>query len=133
MASSQPCVKRFPMASSPMPTKAVQPQDKYIVRLPDGMRDRLKDEAAKNNRSMNAEIISRLEQTLHPDFNGLDRKEVEALPRITFDLAIEAEQNAKSMRALIDILELSLDDEDVRAKLRAVRDGRKDQTKASKA
>jgi plasmid stability protein len=116
-----------------MPTKAVQPQDKYIVRLPDGMRDRLKDEAAKNNRSMNAEIISRLEQTLHPDFNGLDRKEVEALPRITFDLAIEAEQNAKSMRALIDILELSLDDEDVRAKLRAVRDGRKDQTKASKA
>lgn len=36
-------------------------QDQYIVRFPDGMRDRIRDEAAKNNRSMNAEIIARLE------------------------------------------------------------------------
>jgi plasmid stability protein len=34
--------------------------DKVIVRLPDGMRDRLKKEAAKNNRSMTAEIVARL-------------------------------------------------------------------------
>ena len=37
--------------------------DQYIVRFPDGLRDRLKDEAAKNNRSMNAEIVARLEES----------------------------------------------------------------------
>lgn len=37
--------------------------DQYIVRLPDGMRDRLKEAAAQSNRSMNAEIIYRLELT----------------------------------------------------------------------
>ncbi|MGH0264545.1 Arc family DNA-binding protein [Sinorhizobium meliloti] len=42
-----------------------QPQDKYVVRLPDGMRERLKAEAEKNKRSMNAEIVARLEATFH--------------------------------------------------------------------
>lgn len=37
--------------------------DKYIVRFPDGMRDRIKEAAEANGRSMNAEIIKRLEQT----------------------------------------------------------------------
>lgn len=36
-------------------------QDKFMLRFPDGMRDRLKAAAADNNRSMNAEIIARLE------------------------------------------------------------------------
>ncbi len=35
--------------------------DKVIVRLPDGMRDRIKAAAEANNRSMNAEIVARLE------------------------------------------------------------------------
>lgn len=35
--------------------------DQYIVRFPDGMRDRLKANAEANNRSMNAEIVARLE------------------------------------------------------------------------
>ena len=41
-----------------------QTDDKYIVRFPDGMRDRLKVEAKKNNRTLNAEIVARLEATL---------------------------------------------------------------------
>ena len=40
--------------------------DKVIVRLPDGMRDRIKSAAATNNRSMNAEIVAALEQA-YPD------------------------------------------------------------------
>lgn len=36
--------------------------DKVIVRLPDGMRDHLKDVAQLNKRSMNAEIVAQLEQ-----------------------------------------------------------------------
>lgn len=37
-----------------------QTQDQYIVRMPDGLRDRLKASAQMNNRSMNAEIVARL-------------------------------------------------------------------------
>ena len=42
-------------------------QDKFMLRLPDGMRDRLKSEAERNKRSLNAEIIQRLEFTLGMD------------------------------------------------------------------
>ncbi|NKK87564.1 Arc family DNA-binding protein [Rhizobium leguminosarum bv. viciae] len=51
------------MAHSLMAERTPQEQDKYVVRFPDGMRDRLKDEAAKNSRSLNAEIIARLEDS----------------------------------------------------------------------
>lgn len=35
--------------------------DKVLVRMPDGMRDRMKAAAKVNNRTMNAEIVARLE------------------------------------------------------------------------
>lgn len=35
--------------------------DKFMLRFPDGMRDALKADAAKNGRSMNTEIVARLE------------------------------------------------------------------------
>lgn len=47
-----------------MSTEPRQPQDKYVLRLPDGMRDRIKAAAESNNRSMNAEIVARLQATL---------------------------------------------------------------------
>lgn len=37
-------------------------QDQFIVRLPDGMRDRIKAAAEASNRSMNAEIVATLEE-----------------------------------------------------------------------
>ena len=37
--------------------------DKVLVRMPDGMRDHLKAAAKANNRTMNAEIVVRLEQS----------------------------------------------------------------------
>lgn len=47
--------------------------DKFLLRLPDGMRDRLKAEAEANKRSMNAEIVARLEASfsnISPAFVG---------------------------------------------------------------
>ena len=38
--------------------------DQYMLRLPDGMRDRIKAAAAENNRSMNAEVVTALEEWL---------------------------------------------------------------------
>lgn len=37
-------------------------QDRFIVRLPDGMRERIKTAADANNRSMNSEIVATLEE-----------------------------------------------------------------------
>lgn len=47
------------MAESSYPS---QQQDKFVLRLPDGMRDRIKAAAEANNRSMNAEIVATLEE-----------------------------------------------------------------------
>lgn len=38
--------------------------DKFVVRLPTGMRDKIAEVARNNHRSMNSEIVSRLEQSL---------------------------------------------------------------------
>ena len=38
--------------------------DKFMLRLPDGMRDAIRESAKKNNRSMNAEIVVALEMFL---------------------------------------------------------------------
>jgi plasmid stability protein len=38
--------------------------EKFVVRLPDGMRERIAEVARNHHRSMNSEIISRLEQSL---------------------------------------------------------------------
>lgn len=42
-------------------TYAGRGADQFVVRLPDGMRDRLKKSATVNGRSMNAEILARIE------------------------------------------------------------------------
>lgn len=36
-------------------------EDKFMTRMPDGWRDAIKVEAAKNRRSMNAEILAAIE------------------------------------------------------------------------
>jgi len=47
-----------------MADKPGRGSDQFPLRLPDGMRDHLKTEAEKNGRSMNAEIVTRLEASL---------------------------------------------------------------------
>ncbi|NHZ36562.1 Arc family DNA-binding protein [Massilia rubra] len=48
------------------PTRAAtgRDSDKYIVRFPDGMRDQIAELAKANNRSMNAEIVARLQESI---------------------------------------------------------------------
>lgn len=45
--------------------------ERFQVRMPDGLRDRLRDAAEANNRSMNSEIVARLEESLSGYFMGL--------------------------------------------------------------
>lgn len=39
-------------------------KDRFIVRMPEGMRDQIAEHAAANHRSMNSEIIARLQASL---------------------------------------------------------------------
>lgn len=41
--------------------------DKFVVRLPDGMRERIADVARTHHRSMNSEIIARLARSIEED------------------------------------------------------------------
>lgn len=70
-----------------MPASITRDSDKFMLRLPDGMRERLKREAAANNRSMNSEIVARLESSLAGPFSpqemtGLMRELKETLERV---------------------------------------------------
>jgi len=56
------------MTPKKLSTKTTQ-TDQYLIRLPDGMRSKLSKLAEANGRSMNAEIVSALEQHL----TGSDR------------------------------------------------------------
>lgn len=44
--------------------------DQFIVRFPDGMRDRIAEAAKAGGRSMNSEIVLRLEKSLNADLDG---------------------------------------------------------------
>ena len=78
--------------------------DKFVVRLPDGMRERIADVARNHHRSMNSEIISRLEPSLfqegtldsgpilHMDSAELSNSERELLQR--FRQLSRRQQNA---------------------------------------
>lgn len=51
--------------------------DKVLVRMPDGMRDNLKTAAKANNRTMNAEIVARLQQSFENKL--LSQSDIEVL------------------------------------------------------
>jgi hypothetical protein len=53
--------------------------DKFMLRLPDGLRDAIKAAAEHNSRSMNSEIVARLIESLERDFGDGREK---ALPSI---------------------------------------------------
>lgn len=53
-------------------------QERFIVRLPDGMRDRIKAAADANNRSMNAEIVATL-QDAYPEVDDFQKLVEDAL------------------------------------------------------
>ncbi|MBU1313593.1 MAG: Arc family DNA-binding protein [Alphaproteobacteria bacterium] len=71
-------------------------QDKFMLRMPDGMRERLKDEASKSGRSMNAEIVHRLANSLEsPQFNDFALGLGEELD---FSLMVAANYSGRSLQ-----------------------------------
>lgn len=88
-----------------MTDKAAFPSDaadKVLVRMPDGMRDRIKEEAKANKRTMNAEIVARLAQSFEPSGDTAHLQEVaeahkeatKRLGQLNYALALALEELA---------------------------------------
>ena len=73
--------------------------DKFMLRLPDGMRDTLKEQAKANNRSLNAEIVARLEKSL-----GLPSSPSELPPILQIIEASEVRQRISTINSRIESL-----------------------------
>lgn len=69
---------------------ATRSSEQFNLRLPDGMRERIAEEAAANRRSMNAEIVARLQSTLPEGEAMTDRHQKQAYP-LRLPEAIEAQ------------------------------------------
>ncbi|QXF35249.1 DNA-binding protein [Photorhabdus luminescens] len=59
-----------------MTNKPVSAQDKFMLRLPDGMREAIAERAKENGRSMNSEIVQMIQDCL-------DRKSQETQPTVS--------------------------------------------------
>lgn len=95
--------------------RSPQTEDKYIVRFPEGMRDQLKAEAKRNNRTLNSEILARLEASLRetlksdhdPELNSAINHHLEQFSSKMEVLALEKEiaflqLQLRGLRAQID-------------------------------
>jgi hypothetical protein len=84
--------------AAPAPKKTNRESDKFMLRLPPGMREAIAREAARSNRSMNAELIGRLDFSFE---NALTNK---VLLSVSKDLA----DTADLLRSLLASDELDL-------------------------
>ena len=81
-------------------TQFVQAGEKYLIRFPEGMRDRIAELAKSNNRSMNAEIVARLERSLAEE--GSARAPYEIAPEELAEIERKAKEwGCSKTRALI--------------------------------
>lgn len=78
-------------------------QNKFVVRLPPGMRDKIAELARANNRSMNAEIVHRLSRTIADDdsLGAIGTEEANDIAEVSeFDKRLAEAQH----RAVLDVL-----------------------------
>lgn len=64
---------------TPKSERIPQLADKYVLRMPEGMRAKITELAKANNRSMNAEIVLMLQQAIDARANGNPGIDVDAL------------------------------------------------------
>lgn len=77
-----------------------------MVRLPDGMRDKIKTAAHASKRTMNGEIIARLEATLEADRQGNPFGTAGASPSVALGAPAEVELEARVKALEITVMAL---------------------------
>lgn len=88
--------------------------DKFMLRFPDGMRDRIKRAAEANNRSMNAEIISTLDDA-YPEEASVESL-MEYMKALADTYKDPEARSATVLREIYDVLD------GIRSKLREEED-----------
>lgn len=88
-----------------MTKRPIQPQDKYVVRLPDGLRDRIKAYADRHGRSMNAEIVRVLERE-YPEPWTVEQRAASLLGMIAM---LKAADTSEQFTTLNDALEETIE------------------------
>ena len=87
--------------------------DKFVVRLPDGMREHIAEVERQHHRSMNSEIIARLEHSLldlptlpdQPSCQMLNEKQMEGLSHPERELLLRfREMSRRQQNALLALL-----------------------------
>ncbi|MEH6490505.1 Arc family DNA-binding protein [Halopseudomonas sp.] len=89
--------------------------DKFVVRLPQGMRDRIAEVAKQHHRSMNSEIIARLEHSLldlpilpeqtQPSRQALNEQQLDGLSSPEQELLVRfREMSRRQQNALLALL-----------------------------
>ena len=71
------------------------------VRVTPEFREKIVDTAKQNNRSMNQEIVSRLEQSFKPEINPTETFEFEEMKRIHLKQSAQIEDLSNMLRELI--------------------------------
>nr|WP_052334978.1 Arc family DNA-binding protein [Burkholderia cenocepacia] len=82
--------------------------DQFVVRLPDGMREHIAEQARKNNRSMNAEIVARLEFSLDPNNDPERIAALDQVAEYTKRVLEATDGEIAAMRRLVDAQEAML-------------------------
>lgn len=74
--------------------------EQFVVRFPDGMRDQIAEAAKNNNRSMNAEIVARLQQSFDTRDTDLAQDTVGAMLKSLSMTITHAEHLAKRLELI---------------------------------
>jgi len=99
-----------------MSDKQVRDYDKFMLRLPEGMRDSIAERAKENGRSMNSEIVQIIEDALIADKVAKNRHEIRLLKQeiqaLDFDIGMRASQGENVDEGLEELFKLTarLDD-----------------------
>lgn len=93
----------FKIFGSVMSEKQVRDYDKFMLRLPEGMRESLSERAKKNGRSMNSEIVEMLSSVISfgSQIDDLPWELIKALEAEDFSTLSEAEKRDRE-ETLID-------------------------------
>jgi hypothetical protein len=109
------------MTKKPYPSDT---QDRFIVRLPEGMRERIAAEAKTNNRSMNAEIV----HILHDHYTRLDisskivDEHVEEQPRLRHWVVDSFKSHLPELRLTLDAGDQPISWDEIYEYMRAIRE-----------
>lgn len=84
-----------------MSDKQVRDYDKFMLRLPEGMRDSIAERAKRNGRSMNSEIVEMISSSFHVP--GVKEVEIEQALATLTDKAINkmSDEDATEMKEVL--------------------------------